>query len=71
MANHGYINRNGITTVAQTLAGAKRLFNMGVDLTTFLAAGSVLFAGDIPTMTYSIVSLTHVTILIRAYTTFI
>lgn len=54
LANHGYINRNGITTVAQTIAVAARVFNMGADLSAFLAGGSVLFAGDLPSMTYSI-----------------
>lgn len=54
LANHGYINRNGITTIAQTLVAGSRLFNMGVDLIAFLAGGSVLFAGDIPSLTYSI-----------------
>lgn len=29
LANHGYINRNGITTVAQTVIAAARVFNMG------------------------------------------
>jgi hypothetical protein len=54
MANHGYIPRSGIATLAQTIKGAAQLFNMGADLTAFLAGGSVLLAGDIPTMTYSI-----------------
>ena len=54
LANHGYIPRNGIVTVAQTLQAAAAVFNMGADLTAFLAGGSVLFAGDIPSMTYSI-----------------
>lgn len=54
LANHGYINRTGITTVAETLVGGSRLFNMGVDLIAFLAGGSVIFAGDIPSMKYSI-----------------
>ena len=54
MANHGYINRNGITTIAQSIAAAAQVFNMGADLSAFLAGGSVLFAGDIPSMTYSI-----------------
>jgi hypothetical protein len=54
MANHGYIPRNGIATLAQTIQGAAALFNMGADLTTFLAGGSVLFAGDVSTLTYSI-----------------
>jgi hypothetical protein len=70
--SHGYIPRNGITTVAQTVIAAARVFNMGAyvysqmfftpqfansfrrDLSTFLAGGSVLFAGDIPSMRYSI-----------------
>lgn len=54
MANHGYIPRNGIVTLAQTLVAAAQVFNMGVDLTAFLAGGSLITAGDIPTMTYSI-----------------
>ncbi|KAI4724524.1 Cloroperoxidase [Aureobasidium sp. EXF-10728] len=54
LANHGYIPRNGIATVAQTVIAAARVFNMGADLSTFLAGGSVLFAGDIPSMRYSI-----------------
>ena len=54
LANHGYINRNGITTVAQTIAAGAQVFNMGADLSAFLAGGSVLFAGDIASMTYSI-----------------
>ncbi|KAL8685720.1 MAG: hypothetical protein Q9218_007584 [Villophora microphyllina] len=54
LANHGYINRNGITTVAQTIAASARVFNMGADLAAFLAGGSVVFAGDIPSMMYSI-----------------
>lgn len=29
LANHGYIPRNGITTVAQTVVAAARVFNMG------------------------------------------
>jgi hypothetical protein len=70
--SHGYIPRNGIATVAQTVIAAARVFNMGAyvhsqtsleprfanslrrDLSTFLAGGSVLFAGDIPSMRYSI-----------------
>ncbi|KAG6994217.1 hypothetical protein G7Y79_00046g082680 [Physcia stellaris] len=54
LANHGYINRNGITTVAQSVAASAKVFNMGADLAAFLAGGSVVFAGDIPSMTYSI-----------------
>lgn len=54
MANHGYIPRNGIVTIAQTVVAAAQVFNMGADLATFLAGGSVLFAGDVPSMTYSI-----------------
>lgn len=30
LANHGYIPRNGIVSLAQTLIGAKQLFNMGI-----------------------------------------
>ncbi|CAD0096303.1 unnamed protein product [Aureobasidium vineae] len=34
LANHGYIPRNGITTVAQTVIAAARVFNMGAALGT-------------------------------------
>jgi hypothetical protein len=54
LANHGYIPRSGIVTVAQTIKASADVFNMGADLSAFLAGGSVIFAGDIPTMTYSI-----------------
>jgi hypothetical protein len=54
LANHGYIPRSGIVTVAQTIKASAHVFNMGADLCAFLAGGSVVFAGDIPTMTYSI-----------------
>jgi len=54
LANHGYIPRSGIVTVAQTIKASADVFNMGADLSAFLAGGSVVFAGDIPSMTYSI-----------------
>jgi hypothetical protein len=54
LANHGYIPRSGIVTVAQTIVASAQLFNMGADLTAFLAGGSLVFAGDIPSMKYSI-----------------
>jgi hypothetical protein len=54
LANHGYIPRSGIVTVAQTIKASADVFNMGADLTAFLAGGSLIFAGDIPSMVYSI-----------------
>ncbi|KAF2127760.1 hypothetical protein P153DRAFT_320228 [Dothidotthia symphoricarpi CBS 119687] len=54
LANHGYISRSGIVTVAETIKASADVFNMGADLTAFLAGGSVVFAGDIPTMRFSI-----------------
>jgi hypothetical protein len=54
LANHGYIPRTGIVTVAQTIKASADVFNMGADLSAFLAGGSLIFASDIPTMTYSI-----------------
>ena len=54
LANHNYIPRSGIVTVAQTITASAQLFNMGADLSAFLAGGSLIFAGDIPSMTYSI-----------------
>jgi hypothetical protein len=54
LANHGYIPRSGIVTVAQSIKASADVFNMGADLSAFLAGGSVVFAGDIPTMRFSI-----------------
>ncbi len=54
LANHGYINRDGITSVAWTIAAGAQVFNLGADLSVFLADGSVQFPGDIPSLKYSV-----------------
>ncbi|EJD34905.1 heme-thiolate peroxidase [Auricularia subglabra TFB-10046 SS5] len=54
LANHGYVPRNGIVTVLQTIHATSQLFNMAVDLSTALTAGALALNGDIPTLTFSI-----------------
>ncbi|KAF5847163.1 hypothetical protein GGP41_003481 [Bipolaris sorokiniana] len=47
LANHGYIPRNGIATIAQIQAGTQAVFNMAPDLSALLATGGALDGGDI------------------------
>lgn len=53
-ANHGYLPRNGIATIAQTIQGLGELYGMSVDLAGFLAVYSIAFDGDIVSMQWSI-----------------
>lgn len=54
LANHNYINHNGITTLTDAISGTTEGFNMGVDLAGFLSAYALLFDGDILTQQWSI-----------------
>lgn len=54
MANHNYINHNGVTNLLQAIQGTEAVFNMAVDLGGFLSAYSVLFDGDLLTQEWSI-----------------
>lgn len=47
MANHNYIPRNGIATIAQFVQGTYDVFGMGTDLATFLAVYGAVFDGDL------------------------
>ncbi|KAG8786643.1 hypothetical protein FRC12_016428 [Ceratobasidium sp. 428] len=38
LANHGYLNRNGLTTLTEAIAAVTKVFGMGLDLATFLSA---------------------------------
>jgi hypothetical protein len=53
-ANHGFLNRNGIPTIANTVSGLREAYNMNEDLSLALAVISVALAGDIITQTWSI-----------------
>ncbi|CZT17407.1 uncharacterized protein RCC_03241 [Ramularia collo-cygni] len=53
-ANHGFLKRNGIPTIANTVSGLREAYNMNEDLSLALAVISVALAGDIVTQTWSI-----------------
>lgn len=54
MANHGYINRNGITTFAQAADACQITLGFGYDTCIFLSAVGLLSGGDLPSGMYSI-----------------
>ena len=53
-ANHGYINRNGITDFNQLVQAQQNLYNVAPDLAIALATAGVLLDGDIRTGKLSI-----------------
>ena len=53
-ANHGFLPRNGLPTIAGTVIGLEEAYNMSPDLAAFLAIVSVALAGDPVTETWSI-----------------
>jgi len=54
LANHNYLNHNGVTTLTQAIEATTKGFGMGVDLAGFLSTISVLFDGAILTQQWSI-----------------
>lgn len=46
MANHGYINRNGVVSLIDAVVGMHRVYNMGVDLALILALLGVVWTGN-------------------------
>lgn len=53
-ANHGYLPRNGVPTILQTVNGLRDCFGFGTALGGFLAAYAVVLDGDILAQTWSI-----------------
>ncbi|PQE32143.1 hypothetical protein CJF32_00001736 [Rutstroemia sp. NJR-2017a WRK4] len=53
-ANHGYLPRNGITTLQQSIVGLGQAFNFGTDLATALGIVAVIQAGNVIEETWSI-----------------
>ncbi|KAF2996809.1 hypothetical protein E8E13_001732 [Curvularia kusanoi] len=47
MANHGYLPRNGMSTILQMTTASTEVFGMGLDLSAFLAVYSAVMAGDL------------------------
>lgn len=54
LANHGYLNRTGITTFAEAANAIQTAYSMSFDIAVFLSALGLLAGGDIPTGKYSI-----------------
>lgn len=53
-ANHGYLPRNGVPNILQTITGLSQAFGFGVGLGGFLAAYAVALNGDVVRETWSI-----------------
>lgn len=53
-ANHAFLPRNGIATIAQTTQGLGDAFGMAPDLAIFLSVLSIAISGDPVTGTWSI-----------------
>jgi hypothetical protein len=45
-ANHGYLPRNGIASIEQTVAGLGALYNLGPQISAALAAYAVAITGN-------------------------
>ncbi|PWN51383.1 hypothetical protein IE53DRAFT_52592 [Violaceomyces palustris] len=54
LANHGYLNRNGVTTLTQGIDAINRVFGVGYDLALALNAYAVVFNGNLLDLTWSI-----------------
>ncbi|EST08028.1 Chloroperoxidase [Kalmanozyma brasiliensis GHG001] len=54
LANHGYLNRNGVTNLAQGIDAIGKVFGVEADLGLALNAYAVVFNGNILDLTWSI-----------------
>lgn len=54
LSNHGYLNRNGVTTLTQGIDAIGKVFGVEVDLGLALNAYAVVFNGNILDTTWSI-----------------
>jgi hypothetical protein len=45
-SNHGYLPRNGIASIEQTVSGLGKLYNLGARITAVLAAYAVITEGN-------------------------
>lgn len=53
-ANHGYLPRNGIASIEETVSGLGALYNMSPELGAFLAAYAIALDGNLVQMVWSI-----------------
>ncbi|KAG8705497.1 hypothetical protein FRC09_002921 [Ceratobasidium sp. 395] len=54
LANHGYLNRNGLTTLTQAIEATNKVYGMGIDLATFLSTFATVIDGNPVTLQWSI-----------------
>ncbi|SJX64389.1 uncharacterized protein SRS1_15029 [Sporisorium reilianum f. sp. reilianum] len=54
LANHGYLNRNGVTNLYQAIDAISRVFGVELDLGLALSAYATVFNGNILDLTWSI-----------------
>ncbi|KDN42879.1 hypothetical protein K437DRAFT_157159 [Tilletiaria anomala UBC 951] len=54
LANHNYLPRNGVTTVAQAIDAINRVFGVEVELSTALSVYAAVFNGNVLDTTWSI-----------------
>lgn len=54
LANHGYLDRSGITTFAEAANAIQTAYSMAFDISIILSAFGLLAGGDIVTGKYSI-----------------
>ncbi|KAG8705498.1 hypothetical protein FRC09_002922 [Ceratobasidium sp. 395] len=54
LANHGYLDRTGVTTLTEAITATNGVYGMGLDLATFLSAYSVIIDGNPLTLQWSI-----------------
>lgn len=53
-ANHGYLARNGVLTLSNTITGLGQAYGMSVDLAGVLGAYAIAIDGDLVSLTWSI-----------------
>lgn len=46
LANHGYISRDGVTSLAEAITAVNRVYGMGLDIATYLSTLATVFVGD-------------------------
>ncbi|TQN63657.1 Dothistromin biosynthesis peroxidase dotB, partial [Colletotrichum shisoi] len=46
LANHGYINRKGVTSLTEVAGAINQVYGMGVDIATLLAVMGTVFVGN-------------------------
>ncbi|EUC56928.1 peroxidase, putative [Rhizoctonia solani AG-3 Rhs1AP] len=54
MANHGYISRNGVTTIQEAILASNKVFGLGKQAVTIFSNQAAFYGGDMTTGVWSI-----------------